>query len=526
MNSTGVSCGKWSGFSATSSTSSLEQAAWARLLAQLREPEELARRSLLSFTRWTFPQYQAELAHAVIAAALDRVVQGKVKRLMIVAPPQHGKSELASVRFPAFWLGKRPDEPVILASYGASLAEDKSRQVRDTVESDAFQQLFPSIRTRRDSRSVQRWRLAGRRGGLVAVGVGGPITGHGAMLGIVDDPFENWETAQSPTMREKVWDWWRGTFRTRVWEDGAIVLIMTRWHEEDLVGRLLAHSPGEWTVLRLPAAAETEEERRRNNEAFGLPADQPDPLGRAPGEALAPRRFSQAALAALRKDVQEMVWQAEYQGAPRPLEGLRFQRAWFQYGPPGPKSARRVRYWDKAGSQDAGAWTAGVLMAVHEGRYIVEDVVRGQWSAREREEVMRQTAIGDAERFGRLEWLDSGANLRVHEAGVETWIEQEPGSGGKESAEATVANLAGFVVHVERVTGSKDVRMEPFRAQLQGGNVQLVVGNWNTVFVDELCAVPHGRWRDQADAAGGAFNKLAGFGVKRKRKAGAAGGRR
>src|SRR5262249_2639319 len=155
------------------------------------------------------------------------------------APPQHGKSQLVSIHLPACWLGRRPDDPIIFSSYAASLAESKSRQARRIVESDEFARLFPGITTSRESRAVNNWEISGHRGGMLAVGVGGPVTGHGGMLGIIDDPLENWEQAQSETIREKLWEWWRTTFRPRIWEGGSIVLVMTRWHEDDLAGRLL-----------------------------------------------------------------------------------------------------------------------------------------------------------------------------------------------------------------------------------------------------------------------------------------------
>jgi predicted phage terminase large subunit-like protein len=423
-------------------------------------------------------------------------VAGELKRLMIFAPPQHGKSELASVRLPAFWMGRRPDDPVILTSYAASLAESKSRQARSAVESDEFATLFPKVRTRQDSRAVDHWELSGHRGGMLAVGVGGPITGHGTFLGIIDDPFENWKQAQSLTIRNAVWEWYRTTFRTRIWEGGAIVLIMTRWHEDDLAGRILSEQAADWTVLRLPATAETQEERDSNNARMGLPFGEPDLLGRQPGEPLCPRRYSSAALADLRRDVGSLGWQAEYQGTPRAPEGNRFKRAWFGLVNAIPAGCSLVRYWDKAGTQDGGARTAGVLMARSpDGAYYVVDAIVGQWGALERERTIRQTAELDARQY---------AN-RVH-----VWLEQEPGSGGKESAEATIRNLSGFPAHKETVTGDKDTRLEPFAAQAEAENVMLVRGAWNSTYLDELTAIPNGQYRDQSDASSGAFNKLAG----------------
>jgi len=458
-------------------------------MSEQASSSEAARAGLIEFTRRTYPRYVVDPAHRLIAEHLEKVSSGEIDRLMVFAPPQHGKSELVSVRFPAWWLGRRPEDPVILASYAASLAERHSAEARAVVESDLFEEIFEGVKTRQDSRSKQLWRLVGKRGGLLAVGVGGPITGHGALLGIIDDPFENWEQAQSLTVRNKVWDWWRGTFRTRIWENGAILLVMTRWHEDDLAGRLLSEQGDRWTVLRLPALAESQEERDEAARLLGLPAGDPDPLGRAAGEALCPQRFSAEALQAIREDVGGLVWGAEYQGVPRPLEGSLFKRHWFGVVEALPAGARAIRYWDKAGTAGGGDYTAGVLLAFHSGRYYVVDVVRGQWSAHERERALRRTAEQDGMK-------------------VPIWAEQEPGSGGKDSAGATVRNLAGFNVRVETVTGDKVTRAQPFAAQCEAGNVALVRGAWNAAYLDELCAFPNGVNDDQVDASSGAFNQL------------------
>jgi predicted phage terminase large subunit-like protein len=455
-----------------------------------------ARRSLLAFTRYTFPQYRADPAHELIAEALDEMVSGRILRLMIFAPPQHGKSELASVRLPALWLAKRPDDPVILASYAASLAESKSRQARRVVESPDYAKLFPAIRTRRDSRSVSHWELDGHNGGMLAAGVGGPITGHGARLGIVDDPLANYQEAQSQVVRDTCWEWWRTTFRTRIREGGAIVLIMTRWHEDDLAGRLLRDQPGQWTVLRLPAIAETQGERDSNNALLGLPLGEQDPLGRKPGEPLCPGRFSLPALQALQRDVGSLAWAGQYQGTPRAPEGNRFKRAWLpivETGPTGP--VHRVRYWDLAGTEGGGDYTAGVLLARdREGIFYVEDVVRGQWSSGRRNDVIRRTATEDRDR-------DRNGCVRI-------WLEQEPGSSGEEVVQALIRSLAGHSVYPDRVTGDKAVRAEPFAAQAEAGNVRVVRGPWNEAYIDELTTFPNGAHDDQVDGSSGAFNHL------------------
>lgn len=451
-----------------------------------------ARKDLLAFTTYTYRRYKPEPVHALIACFLNQVVAGTIRRLMILAPPQHGKSELTSVRLPAYYLAQHSDDLIILASYAAALAESKSRQARAVIESADYRRLYPEITTRRDSRAVNHWQLAGHRGGLLAVGVGGPITGHGTPLGIIDDPVENWEQAQSKTYRDSRWEWYRSTFRTRVWEGGAIVLIMTRWHEDDLAGRLLAEQADAWTVLRLPAVAETQEERNKAHERMGLPQGQPDPLGRAPGEPLSPGRYSAQALAELKRDVGSRVWQAEYQGAPSPLEGSRLKRSWFQIVEAAPaEGVSWCRYWDRAATAGDGDYSVGVLMGRDaQGVYWIKDVVRGQWESAERDRVIVQTAALD---------------------GVEVPIrfEQEPGSSGVDSARALIKRLAGYNVRADRVTGDKGVRAEPLAAQAEAGNVRLIRGRWNAAWLDEIAAYPNGANDDQLDATSGAFNQLA-----------------
>ena len=467
-----------------------------------------ARKSLLHFTEYTYPQYTADPMHKLIADTLDRVVSGELSRLMIFAPPQHGKSELTSVRLPAYWLGRRPNDPIIISSYGATLAEDKSRQARNVVESAEYKALFGELRageieaveTDPGSRAVQRWQLLPpHRGRVIGVGVGGPVTGHGARLGIIDDPHENWEEAQSETMRRRVWDWYRGTFRTRIWEGGAIILIMTRWHEADLAGKLLQSQPGEWTVLRLPALAESQEVRDDNSRHMGLGQGQADPLGRSEGEAVAPRRFSAPALQSIARDVGSIVWGAEYQGSPRAAEGNLIKRQWLRIVNHGPVvTPWRIRYWDKAASVSATAkYSAGVRLAIsQEGRIFIEDVVRGQWTTQERRQVMLQTAQLDAALFNN---------------GVMVHIEQEPGSSGLDSVSDEIRLLAGIPAFADKATGSKDVRLMPFVAQAEALNVWLLAGAWNQDYIDEMVVAPNGTYRDQADATAGAYNRAVEF---------------
>ena len=424
------------------------------------------------------------------------MVRGEIKRLMVFAPPQHGKSQQVSVHLPAWWLGQRPDDPVILTSYASSLAESKSWQVRNLVESAEYAELFPGIRTDRASRAVGRWNLAAHRGGLLATGVGGPITGFGGLLGIIDDPLENWEQAFSQTIRNKVWEWYRTTFRTRIWEGGAIGLVMTRWHEDDLAGRLLQDQPGQWTVLRLPALAETQEERDDNNRRFGLPAGAPDPLGRPPGASLSPSRFSAEALAELQNDVGEMAWLAEYQGCPRPIEGALVKRDSLHIVDHPPADLRWVRYWDLALSEKQRAdYTAGSLCAFDaQSNFYVRDVVRGHWEWPDARQVIMETAHLDGGR------VIVGIEQVAFQSTAFQELLREPQMRGY-----PMRALSGDVANRDKLT-----RALPWITRAQQGRMYLVRGPWVQSYVDEICSFPFGGKDDQVDGTSGAYHLLVG----------------
>lgn len=480
-------------------------AAQAALVAQELLARRRARKSLSAFAEYMYPGYEIDPFHAYVANILDSVVErkpGERRRIMIFAPPQHGKSLLTSELFPAYYIGRRPNDPMILASYVADLAESKSREVRNYIESDSYKALFGNlgprdvepITTDQSTRAVNDWKLAPpHRGKMRAVGVGGSVTGFPAKMVILDDLIKDWQEAQSPTVRNTVWNWWKSVLRTRIWEDGAIVFITTRWHEDDIAARLMAL--GGWEIYRFPALAETQEERDENNRRMAMPKGLPDLLGREPGEALAPHRFSRNALLDIYADVGSLVKAALYDGVPRPAEGARIKRSYlsnFVDEVPA-RAARFVRYWDKAAStNENGPATAGVLLTRHEGLTYIVDVMRGHFTPLERKKIERATAELDEARYG---------------SNVFIYAEQEPGSGGKESAQETIRNLSGFNIRADLPATNKDARMEPFIAQAEAGNVRLVRGDWNQVYIDEMVAIPNGATRDMGDATSGAFNK-------------------
>lgn len=418
---------------------------------------------------------------AKLAAVLQRVADGELTRVMVFEPPRHGKSELVSRLFTGYYLYRHPERWVGLNSYGAELAYTLSRAARSYY-------LRAGGATRDVAAAVKHWET-GKGGGLWAAGVGGPITGKGFHLGVIDDPIKNAEEAASEVIRAKQKEWYGSTFYTREEPGGAIVLVQTRWHEDDLSGHLLAQEsdteecqPERWHIVSMEAVKE--------EAAPKFPATctiEPDP--RPTGAALCPERYPLAKLMRIARTVGSYIFAALFQQRPAPAEGGMFKTFPILNGLP--PNCRFIRYWDKAGTAGGGAYTAGVKMALTpDGRYIVVHIVRGQWSAGEREAIIRSTAAID------------GPECIV-------WVEQEPGSGGKESAENTVKNLSGYTCYIERVTGDKETRARPMAAQSEIGNVYMMKADWNQAFVDEAQTFPNGRYKDQIDAAGGAFNKLA-----------------
>ena len=255
-----------------------------------------ARRGLLEFTEYTTPGWKAGKIHRIVAEQFNRVLRGEIDRLLLLCPPQHGKSSLASKRFPALALGVDPSKDVIAASATGSLAEEFGRDVRNCIGSSEYRNLFPSTTLAEDSQARGRWNTD-KGGGYYAVGIGGAVMGRGANLGIIDDPFATWEDAQSELTRTRVWDWYTGTFYNRMRPGAPIIVIQHRMAEGDLAGRLIdkqAHGGDKWTIVELPALLD-------------------DPPW--------PERYDRAALERIRDNSDPRKWSALYLQNPTPEEG-------------------------------------------------------------------------------------------------------------------------------------------------------------------------------------------------------------
>lgn len=435
--------------------------------------------SFREFIKLVAPKYQFYRHCEELIGVLQRVADGELNRVMVFEPPRHGKSELTSRLFPAYYLYRHPDRFVGIASYGADLSYTLSRAARE------YYQRGGGV-LHRASRAVKYW-LTKWLGGLWAAGVGGPATGKGLHLGVIDDPIKDAKEASSEAKRSGDKDWYGSVFSTREEPGGAIVIVQTRWHEDDLSGYLLsleAEEPEHWYIVNLPAIRDSEDEPTFPETCTVHPD------WRADGEPLCPERYSLEKLKKLQKRIGDYFFGALFQQRPRPRDGGMFGTA-VEFVEAAPAAAIRVRYWDKAGARPGkGDWTVGVLVAYSQGITYIEDVVRGQWPAGERNKIIKETAE-----------LDRARGI------VTIWIEQPPGL-GKESTDTVIKELQGFSVYANPVQGDKVERAEPFAAQWQAGNVKLVRGQWKHVYLEELRGFPTGKHDDQVDASAGAYNMI------------------
>lgn len=467
-------------------------------LDELLGPDPTGVLTFREFIARVAPRYRFYRWCEKLIDVLQRVADREIDRLIVCAPPRHGKSETLSRLFTAYWLYRYPDQFVGLVSYAATLARTLSKAARTNY------QTFRGERPDDATTAVEHWET-GHGGGMWAAGVGGSITGKGAHLAVIDDPVKSAKDASSEALGIAFREWYPSTFYSRLEPGAALVIMATRWPGHgDVIGWLLEQEretaePERWHIITFEAIKE-------DSPAFVRQADVPaDTLvpdnavlpesctmerdDRAVGEPLCPERYPLPKLRRIQQ-LNPFYFASLYQQRPRPREGIMFPPGSVEIVNTIPAGARRVRYWDKAGTEKNGAYTAGVLMAEKDGIYYVEDVIREQLGSERRRAKMREAA--------ELDGVD-----------VQVYVEQEPGSGGKESAENDIKLFAGFAITTERVTGDKVRRAQPFADQWQAGNVKIKRAPWTREFIAEAEAFPHGKYKDQIDAAAGAFNKLA-----------------
>ena len=372
---------------------------------------------------------------------------------MIFMPPRHGKSELASKRFPAWCLGRDPQRQIIAASYNSDLANDFGRNVRNLVAEPEFQQVFPGVTLASDSQAANRMNT-NFGGAYVAAGVGTAVTGRGAHIALIDDPFKDREEADSERRRELVWDWYRSTLYTRLMPGGAVVLIQTRWHEDDLAGRLLEHEGEQWEVLELPAL---------------------DKQGRA----LWPEWYDEAALERIKATIGLREWSALYQQQPQPDEGTFFRREWLSQWDKLPA----LRYY---GTSDYAVTDGGGDYTVHRGWGIDAsgDVYRVDgWRGQTASDEWIERKLDLIARHKPLAWFGEGG---VIQKAVEPMIRRR-------MRERSVYCRLEWLPSV----ADKPTRARSFQAMAASGRVRFEPG----ADISEFLVFPAGKHDDDVDTA-------------------------
>ncbi len=412
--------------------------------------------------------------HRLLLWELEAISRGEFDRLMVLMPPGSAKSTYASILFPAWWFGQHPSSSVIATCHTASLARHFARQARQVV-ARCGGRLGYGLEA--GSRAAAEWRTS-TGGEYFSSGVRGPIMGRRADLAIIDDPIKSQAEADSSKLRNSIWNWYRFDLTTRLKPHARVILIMTRWHEDDLAGRLLAENTDEWRCLSLPALAGST-----------------DPLGRLPETPLWPDWENQTALLRRRATLGERAWSAMFQQSPTQKTGALFRVAHIEFRDEVPAGvSQAVHAWDFASTSEVEArdpdWTVGLkLLRDPSGRFIVADVVRVRGTPREVEDLLVETARRD------------GPAVHID-------LPEDPGQAGKGQVQYYKRSLAGYTVKSSRETGSKETRASPIASQVEGGNFSLLRAPWNQAFINELGEFPFGRKDDQVDALSRAFRAI------------------
>lgn len=423
----------------------------------------------------------------ILDDALQKVSLGEIKRLIVTMPPRHGKSERVSKKFPAWHIGRNPEDEIILASYSLDLSRGFSRIARDTLTSndDVFDVVID-----KNNQSAESWGIEGYRGAVNAAGVGGAVTGKGARIAIIDDPVKNSEEANSEVMREKVWIWYASVLYTRLTPDGRIIVVMTRWHEDDLVGRLLKkeadeikegiHEGERWTVINFPALAE-----------------EGDYLGRQPGEPLWPEYgFDEKRMKKIKSDVGSYVFNALYQQRPSAAGGTIFKRIHFRYfreeiihSVPyfivGDKRYMKYDLWsfqtvDTANSEKTinDYFAVSTWYVTPDNDLLLYDVYRTHITGPDQKPLMKEQLYRYKPKFQAIEDKTFGTNL-IQECKRE-----------------------GMTILPIKVDKDKVTRSLVIAARYESGKVwHREEGPWLTDYEDELLSFPRGKNDDQVDTA-------------------------
>jgi predicted phage terminase large subunit-like protein len=461
---------------------------------------DLARARLIDFVRYVTPGYHAGWLHREICRKLEQFLADcmarRSPRLIIAVPPRHGKTAIVSQRFPVWALGHWPGAEIVCASYGQELADDNSRIARETARSEQTLKVFPHLKPRHakkrfyadyrrtDVDKINFWKVGGGEvgaGSYKAVGVGGPLTGRGAHIGIIDDPFKDREEADSAARRKTVWGWYQSTFYTRLAPGGGIIVMATRWHEDDLTGRLLKEmynrdEPGDqWEIVNFPAIAEVDEVHRKR------------------GEPLHAVRYPLERLQAIRRALGSREWAALYQQRPTPDGGALWKREWFQYYKTDPQRM----------PMDEIGITVDCSFRKREDS---DFVVMQAWGRREKTKYYLLDQVR-----GRMSYVETKQALRMFAAKWRhrRFVMVEAKANGDALIDDLKGEITGLIAY-DPGNASKEARAELAAVAYEAGQVWIpdpTVAPWVGDFVEEHVAFPAATNDDQVDAGAQIVNR-------------------
>lgn len=426
-----------------------------------------ARKRSVHYFKETNPNYEINWHHLVTSIVLDRMMFGTIRNAIFLGPPRMGKSEQITINFPGTIIGNFPNHKIIAASYGDDLSKDFAIKTHDTLESEQHKYIYPDFSFRDDNKSIQHWKTI-QKGEYNAVGIMGAITGKGANWFIVDDPIKNQQEAASRVYRDRLWDWWRRVANTRMEPDGRKIIAMTRWHKDDLVGRLLKEEPEEWYVVTFPAIAERKENFRDV------------------GESLWPNRRSAEEFQKIRRSVGGLTWASMYQQRPEDEEGGLCRRHWFQYYDELPCKLVPDEFeyaifhsWDTAfETGDSNSYTVCVVAVLYQGNLYIINVFRERMEYPELKNAVRRFYQKDKPRDVIVEKKASGQSLL------------------QELKRKEFMPLKGI-----EVTKNKIERFREATPFVEAGSIYLKQGaSWVDDFVDELVGFPNSDFDDQVDS--------------------------
>lgn len=476
-------------------------------------------KTLVEYVNAAHPNYIWGPHLLAISRALQDVADGLVTRLIILAPPRHGKSELVSRIFTAYYLYRHPDRDVALTTYGAELSYDLSRDARNNF-------LLLGGRLAGDSAAIKSWHTA-EGGNLWATGAGGSATGRGFHLGVIDDPLKDDSEARSAKVRRSRWNWYKSVFRTRAAPGAAIVVMTTRWHQDDMVANLLREesvAKAGWTVLDFPAEARRPIAPQDPSEVAAslddMLAGQTDPLTggpRSPWPAsvtvepdvreherwLWTSRFSPEEYEAIKRELggeSGYFWNALYQQRPVASEGGLFKREWFT-----PVAREKVPalvkvacWFDLGATEGDGKFTAGLLVGKSlDKKYYILGLTHGQWHPGKRDRIIKETA---------------GEHFKAHGSKYTVLFPQDPGAAGKQVAEQHIAMLSGVAPAKAVIeSGDKEQRATLAASDASNGNFFIVAEPWAATVLQELADFgPGADFTDIVDSLSGVHAFLAG----------------